>query len=474
MSKKIKDPAIKSYWFGDAYRDLFGVITSAFSQNVDDIRKSFENMKDAITNFHFSSIFRIILYPFIILFIAIFGFLFTGIFSLIHILIVAVMMVFIYVGFMLLWFADFVYRSIHRISYSCEHCQKKYKMPMYTCPHCGREHYHLVPSSYGIFYRTCECGAKIPTTFLNGRQKLDSFCPNPECKEPLVGGISRAYIVPVIGGPNSGKTCFINAGIQEIEKNASGYGFDFVYHEDSDEARQDYSINKQKMEQGIVPDKTSDKNMKFYRFFFSKAKSKVKNQISFADMAGETFAGESDTKGQTGFKYSDGMFVIVDPFSLIDFNDYAMQEMKQEDYALVNRCDQPIDETVNYVDNAIRRATAQDKNLQMKGAIVFVKTDIPFVDAILGETAIQKRMQEKEISYLQASNEVGEEFLRQYGGDAFHNITKMFTSYQFFSVSALGKEQETGKAFVPINADKPMYWILQQITGLNIKATLKD
>lgn len=469
MHNKTKDPAIESYWFKDAYIDLFNVISEAFKANIANIRGCVNNMADAISNFRFSSIFRIILYPFIIVSIAVFGFLFTSIFSLVHILLVAILMCFIYVGFMVLWFADFVYRSIHRISYSCEHCQKKYKMPMYTCPNCGAEHYHLVPSKYGIFHRTCNCGAKLPTTFLNGREKLPSFCPNPECRQPLVGGITRAYIVPVIGGPNSGKTCFINAGIQEIEKNATSLGLDFLYHEDDDETKKDYSINKEKMGQGILPDKTSEKSMKFYRFFYGKERAKIKNQISFADMAGETFADETDTKGQTGFKYSDGMFVIVDPFSLVDFNDYAMQEMSPEDYSQVNRCSQPIDETVNYVDNAIRRATSQNKNLQMKGAIVFVKTDIPFVDKILGESAIQERKQEKEISYLQASNEIGEEFLRQYGGDAFNNIIKMFSQYQFFSVSALGKDQEQGKPFVSINCDKPMYWILSKITGVNAK-----
>lgn len=110
----------------------------------------------------------------------------------------------------------------------------------------------------------------------------------------------------------------------------------------------------------------------------------------------------------------------------------------------------------------------------MKGAIVFVKTDIPFVDKILGESAIQKRMQKKEISYLQASNEIGEEFLRQYGGDAFNNIIKMFSQYQFFSVSALGKDQKMGKPFVSINCDKPMYWILSKITGVSAKEAYKD
>lgn len=469
----IKEPAKKSYWFGRSYKDLFNTIRGSFESNFDMIKDLSERIKDCITNFHVMSVLRILLYSLIIVFLSLFGFLFTAVLSVFHITIIAIIMAFVYVGFMLLWFCDAVYRKIHQISYNCPSCQQKFKMPAYVCPNCHKRHYRLIPSKYGIFYRTCECGQKLPTTFLNGRQKLDAVCPH--CDESLIKGITRAYLIPVIGGANCGKTCFINSAIQELEKDSSSYGLSFQYKPKQDGGVDEYSENKERMSQGYVPEKTSDMRMKYYNFILNKKGDAIDNQISVCDIAGESFESEENTQNQQGFRFCDGIVIVVDPFSIEEFDNKAKEEMKEEEYQSVNRSTQSIEETFNVTNNAIEHILHKSDGLKkLVAAIVFVKTDIPYVDEKVGEKAIEERRKnDPSLSYLEASNCVASDFFKEYGlNSTLLEIQGKFSKVQFFSVSALGKEQKVGSAFVSINADKPLYWILNEVTNIHVQDAL--
>ncbi len=466
----VKEPAKKSYWFGRGYSDLFHTISRSFHYDVDVISDDWERVRDAFSNFTAFSIFHVIINLLSILFIAIFGFAFTSILSVIHISIVAVIMVFVYIGFMLLWMVDAIYRMIHGISYNCPHCQHKIGLPTYVCPNCGNEHHRLIPSKYGIFHRICECGHTLPTTFLNGRQKLESKCPR--CDESLLQGVSRAYQIPVIGGANSGKTCFINAGIQKLEETANGYGLMFRYEVRSGDTLDDYDQNKQRMSQGYVPEKTSDMMMRFYNFFLNAQGDKIENQISICDIAGESFENAENTQNQEGYRFSDGMFIIIDPFSIPEFNEKAMEEMGDE-YQKVNCSTQNVAEVFNITNIAIERIRHSSKKARdLVAAVVFVKTDIPYVNDIVGENAIQKLLAENPgMSYLEASDRIGEEFFSVYGENSMLlELQNKFSKIGFFSVSALGRnEEQSGKAFESVNVEKPIYWLLENVTNIRRK-----
>ncbi len=465
----IKEPAKKSYWFGRGYSDLFHTIRRSFSYDVDVISEDWDKVKDALCNFRFVSIFYIIINLLSILFIAIFGFAFTSILSVIHIAIVAVIMVFVYIGFMLIWMLDAIYRMIHGISYNCPHCQHKIALPTYVCPHCGAEHRRLIPSKYGIFHRVCECGHTLPTTFLNGRQKLESKCP--KCGEALLQGVSRAYQIPVIGGANSGKTCFINSGIQKIEETASGYGLNFHYEVLQGDVLDDYDKNKKRMADGYVPEKTSDMRMRFYNFYLNGVGEKIENQISICDIAGESFESAENTQNQEGYRFSDGMFIIIDPFSVPDFNEKAKEEMGDE-YQNVNCSTQDVAEVFNITNIAIERIRHSSKKTgELVAAVVFVKTDIPYVNDIVGENAIQRMMSENpSLSYEDASARVAEEFFAVYGENSMLlELQNKFSKIGFFSVSALGRNEDERKSFVSVNVDKPIYWLLENITNIRRK-----
>lgn len=465
----IKEPAKKSYWFGRAYSDLFHTIILSFVRDGNVIRMHLEKVAEEFSHFHFVSIFHILIDLLSIPFIAVFGFGFNLALSLIHIVIVAAIMCFVYVGFMLLWMVDAIYRMIHGISYNCPHCQHKIPLPTYVCPQCGAEHHRLIPSKYGIFHRVCECGHTLPTTFINGRQKLESKCP--KCGEPLHKGISRAYQIPVIGGANSGKTCFILAGIQKIEETSSGYGLNFRYEVRQGDTLDDYDKNKEKMAQGYVPEKTSDMRMRFYDFFLNEVGEKIENQISICDIAGESFESAENTQNQEGYRFSDGMFIVIDPFSIPDFNEKAQEEMGEE-YQKVNRSTHDVSDVFNITNIAIERIRHSSKKArELVAAVVFVKTDIPYVNDVVGENAIQRMMSnDKNLSYEEASNRVGEEFLSDYGENSMLlELRNKFSKIGFFSVSALGRNEDERRPYVSLNVDKPMYWLLENVTNIRRK-----
>ena len=155
----------------------------------------------------------------------VFGSLITAFTTFAHIAVLFAFFAFIYMGFGLLWLIDRIYIMINKIKNACPNpdCQASFLIPTYECPGCGEKHTNLVPSKYGILKRTCLCGTKLPTTFLNGRGQLKAYCP--ECDTALSGDTaSRQYAFPVIGGPSVGKTCFINMAIDQMMSDVAPEG----------------------------------------------------------------------------------------------------------------------------------------------------------------------------------------------------------------------------------------------------------
>ena len=201
-----EQPAKVSYFFGKGYTDLGNTIKEAWALNIDSAKNQFAIAGE---KGYFSMGGAINLVAAISIFV--FGSMITAFTTAVHIAVLLLFFACIYIGFGLVWLIDRIYIMINKIKNACPNpdCQASFLIPVYECPECGVKHTHLVPSKYGILKRTCLCGAKIPTTFLNGRGQLKAYCP--ECDTALSGDTaSRQYAFPVIGGPSVGKTCYIN------------------------------------------------------------------------------------------------------------------------------------------------------------------------------------------------------------------------------------------------------------------------
>jgi hypothetical protein len=198
--------------------------------------------------------------------VSIFGF-GSAITAIVTVAFVAVLLVFfaaIYVGFGVVWLIDRIYCSIHKIRNACPSCQEPFLIPVYECPECGAKHTELAPNKYGILKRRCLCGAKLPTTFLNGRGDLPAYCPS--CGFGLSGSTaSRLFAIPVIGGPSVGKTCYINMVIDHLMNKTvpeTGWNLEFIIEED----RLAYNNTSQNLRKGVRPLKTELDALTAYSF----------------------------------------------------------------------------------------------------------------------------------------------------------------------------------------------------------------
>ena len=218
------EPAKVSYFFDKGYRDLKNTIVDAWVRNIESAKEFFSEVPYAESKS--GKAIKIVA----ALSIFVFGSILCVITSLLHILVLGVVFLAIYIGFSVVWLVDRLYIMKNKIRSACPNsdCQEDFLIPTYICE-CGAEHRKLVPSKYGILQRTCNCGRKLPTTFLNGREQLYSVCP--VCGTEITKSKARQIAIPVIGGPSVGKTCFVNMAVNEMSTSIAqdaGWSFEFA------------------------------------------------------------------------------------------------------------------------------------------------------------------------------------------------------------------------------------------------------
>lgn len=448
-----RQPAEKSYVFDKGYRDVAHAFAVTWGQTFDaaSIKKMFSNVLLFIPNlvvFLIITVFRVILNSVIsILLIA--GF-----------LIVAPV---VYIGFVIVAFFDLVYRTIKRISSICPICQYRFDLPTYLCPICQAKHTRLIPSQYGIFKRKCQCGAKLPTTFFNGRQKLNSECP--KCTFNLSykkgGGKQKEVSIPVIGGASAGKTCFINMAISSLEDGVAakkGYDFKFLAN-----GLNEYEDIVNEMHHGHLPEKTSDMRLKYYQFYMTPKGESVQQLVSLCDVGGEIFSDSESIGSQIGFRYADGFIMVIDPLSVAEYRRVAAQSTDLRRYgASAMTVDDILSRLVSTLENL--HSSSAEAVLKTDIAIVFTKCDLPGLDALIGKSAVDTYTRTHTATRDAACNILCESFLRTYGEDNFVNSMKSkFRSVQYFTCSSLG--DVNSKSFRPEGVEAPILWLMKKITN---------
>src|SRR5262249_42089050 len=123
---------------------------------------------------------------------------------------------------------------VRRIVVACPHpgCYRRFGLPEYECaaPTCKLRHRRLVPSLRGALSHICSCGARLPTLILLGRFRLTAYCPHGHLRLPGRSGRVRVEHVPVIGGPDAGKSTFLCLAVGGLTSHLAetGGAADFV------------------------------------------------------------------------------------------------------------------------------------------------------------------------------------------------------------------------------------------------------
>lgn len=456
-----KQPAQKSYFFDQGYRDVGRVMATTWKNTLSPVANELERLGEIFSNNFIAGLFTLICDVFVFTAITVAILALNLVFSLLFLAFFVVAAAVIYVGFTLAAIADFLFCVVHRFSSQCPRCQKRYMLPTYECPSCHALHSALRPSKYGILKRKCNCGKKLPTTFFNGRQRLSAVCP--DCSMPLKDGGQHIEIsIPVVGGPSSGKTCFITMAISQLEKVAPRHKLDFDY---SPTLGDDYRQNAARMNSGARPDKTSDFRLRYYQFHLTPKGQKYKNLISLCDVAGETYENSEELGKQIGFKNANAFLMVVDPLSIGAYRrELISAKVDVRQYGASSRLiDEVLDILINTLDNMNGKSSSSAVKADI--AVVFTKCDIPGLDALIGPAAVQRRMVERGIDKYAAQNELCEAFLSTYLEDNFLNrLNSKFRSVQFFSSSALG-HLENGTQFTPSGVEEPVLWLVDKASN---------
>lgn len=443
-----KQPAKKSFFFDEGYRKVGRAFVGAWASTFDPraMKRIFSNFFTFIPNL---IVFLIITAGRIVINIVLSIFL-AAIFLSIAPL--------VWISYITVGFLDFLYRQIRRMSVVCTICQRRSDLPVYICPNCKVEHTRLVPSEYGILYRTCNCGHKLPTTFFNGRHKLDSHCQY--CPTPTPGGGRQMEIViPVIGGPGSGKTCLVSTALNSIENSPvlkSTHNVDITGL-----TKTDYEEIITDMNSGYLPPKTRDMELKYYQFYFTPKTEKIPRLVSLCDVGGEVFKKDSLAEKQIGFRYANSFLIVIDPLAITEYR----RELERKNVNVVAykpsdlAVDQMLARFISLLDNF--RGSKKGGSVKNDVAIVFTKCDIPGLDAEIGKSAAAYYASHNGVTQEQAQNKLCEDFLVKYGEANFvQTINSRFKNVRYFTCTSLGGVNRT--KFAPEDVDKPVLWLIDR------------
>lgn len=436
------EPAIRSYFFGKAYTDLRDTIVESWRRNLDSAREYWGEAEPGFSG-ELADKGKATLWAAAAVAVVLFGTLLFATLSLLHVVLLAVVFLLVYTGFTVVYLMERSYMLIRRFAAVCPACHHNLPLPEYLCPGCGAVHRRLVPSSYGILRRTCNCGEVLPATFFLSRGELPSRCP--ECEQPLERGNveSRKLFVPLVGGPAVGKTAFLYAAVGSLVDGDGRTGLVTEFFSSRDESA--YARTRTAMQGGATPSKTTQTLP--YAFTLRVTKGRGERVLYLYDPAGEAYA---TTEGQVLHRYHgylSGLVLLVDPFSIPSLRlDYADRIAGVE--GELKPSELPTEDALSRVFIALEEnhGMKPSERLRVPVAVVVNKVDAFDLEQDLtagGEASVRR-------------------WLVLHGlGDVVQLLEERCQTVRYFACSALGRMPDvTGEPFQPRGVLEPLIWLL--------------
>ena len=458
--EKGTEPAKRSYFFGPGYVQLGNTIKTAFLLNAgsgESVSHTAAVIRGGSTGVWGvcraigSILYKVVGY----VCIYVIGSVLCVVLSLIHGSVTTVFMILVYIVFTIAWVTDRIYLLRNKIRSDCPNCHSRYLIPDFMCPECGAIHHKLVPSPYGVWHHRCNCGHKLPSTFFNGRSKLDSFCP--DCGAPIVASNARPVVFQLIGGSKAGKTVYLSAFFHHFFRKIKDKGLEVTisdeYQPFFDELEHWYS--------GEDCPATAQLNSQMYPLLIESLN--VRRQFSIYDIAGEMFDGftaDSEIQQQQ-FNYCDGLLFLLDPFS----SGRLREERVTSGNDLADFSDMPVEDVAsNFINYLIRTGHAKaHARCNIPLSVLIAKADIREVKREIGPAKIKSIFQNNPDKYetLEAARD-GEcrRFLVDIGLSAtVENLEAQFPNIHYFPVSAMGHSAD-GTEYEPWGILDPVERIL--------------
>ena len=466
MSKKNAQPAKKSYFFGQGYKDIGDAIRLSWRKNASTAKKYYDSFTEKGL-MSFKGIFKL----FCALSVVSFGTVFFALISLVMVAVVSLFFVLVYIGFSAVWLFDRLYLMRKKIFTACNECKSKFLIPTYLCPDCGAQHTNLTPGMYGILRRTCSCGRKLPTAFFNGRKKLQAICPN--CLQRgrttyLNDRESRPLCIPVVGGRSVGKTAYITAFAKRfIEFVAPQKGLEIEFYNQAKEdiygeIKADFAHGSTRMT--ARPQDLSQTSSVSLSFFIKHKSLQPERLVHIYDIAGELFTNNDENEVQQQYEYCQGIVFILDPFAIPEVRFQYEELLSPEDLAGIGRAD--LNDVIDSFLNKLREVTGlSDSSMStVPLAVVISKIDSAGLDQDVGRRAVEKLMKAQPqvfTDFFNTQDYLCRKFLRENGMESFlNNISLQFKNNRFFACSAIGHSRGKGP-YRPEGVLPPMEWLIQ-------------
>jgi len=464
MNQQNVQPAIKSYFFEKGYRDLGNTIADSWKLNLETAEKfgaKFSNyLKEA--QYTKSKYLFAAGAGFAALAVVVFGTAFFLALSAIHIVILGLFFSLIYLSFTFIWGIDKLYRVKNKIFTACPVCHHKSELPVYLCSKCGAAHTNLIPNNYGIIKRTCNCGQKLPTSFLNGRSKLNAKCPH--CSYGIEVGETTPICIPIIGGPSVGKTCYLFSATHELIESIArknSWETPFLNRQNEDL----YNRVQQDFNKGITPAKTSEYTPTAFNFFIKSKKWSPAKILYFYDAAGEAFHGSSELLSHRFYGYLHGFLIVIDPFSIPDLQ-REYQDSLETHGAEIRSSQTMLEDAFDtmLINLEKNHKIKREHQVTQPCAIVINKIDAFDLEDRIGHNAVKQYMaQHPQIDdFKKAEDLLIKEQFNSWGlGNFIRKLDQKFKTHRFYTCSALGDiSKNYNREFQPYRVIDPLVWLL--------------
>lgn len=327
----------------------------------------------------------------------------------------------------------------------CPHCGRR-ATPIYHCPKCSHEQKSLVPTvRYGIFYRTCMCGASIPTSRFWGKQKLRKTCSY--CKKNQVGEYVPRTIA-MIGGTSVGKTFLcrcICAQMQDVVEKGLGWKY-------SEPAQSAAAIAQMKndLKNGICTSTTQDDGTGLIEAVcvdVQKPKSAFPTRLYFCDPPGESFDIISKLYSYSYYDHLSVVIIVIDPCTIPSLESKlrsAVRDVSREIAPSTKYLEDNLDSWIVAMEQYHQGLTND-----VCCAVVINKVDIPE----LRSYGISPKMDSAQCRMFLENQEMG------------HYLSKLDNTFKecgFFAVSCTGG-RVSGTEYQPEGVDDVVRWILNHV-----------
>jgi hypothetical protein len=458
------EPAIKSYFFGKGYADLRSTIIESWERNLASAQSEFAQAGALWPGDYPAKGFAILRGTAGIA-VVLFGTAVFLLFSMVHITVLLTFFLLIYIGFSLVYLSERAYLALKQFFTVCPACHSKRPLPDYFCPKCGAVHLHrrLIPSSYGILHRTCQCGQSLPTTFFLKRGELPSKCP--DCNEMLEAGHTEARkaFLPVFGGPSVGKSAFLFSAVRQIvEEEAPRLGLQTSFLESRTES--DFQRICQQLSEGRPPDKTLSALPRAFNLKLQKS-GQSPRVLYLYDPAGEAF---NEIEGMVLHRYQEylsGLVFLIDPFTIPAVRAEYSDRMAAVESAL-NPSRLPVEDALSRILISLEENFGLTRGAQLKAplAVVLNKVDAFDLEQRIGEPAVQARVKSSStpLDPETARNQLlREQLIRWDLGGLVQQLETRCARIRYFTCSSLGHMPDaSGRAFEARGVLEPVMWIL--------------